>query len=372
MKFNWKLFSGIATMTGMIIGAGFLGMPYVIAKSGFFIGLALTLVIGFSLMTMKLYLGEVLLRTKKTHQLPGLAELYLGKWGGKIMFYSMLFGIYLSSIAYLLGEGESLSYLFSGTFDYAVYFAFGLWFLVSIFVYQGIRVLKKGASVGLILVFILLLLIVFFFLGGIKAENLAGYNLNNAFLPIGVIMFALMGFSAVPEARRALLRNEKLLRSSIIIAMLVAMAVYIIFTFIVVGYKGGETPEIATISLGKPFILLGILTMFTAYFGLTMAMRDIYRFDLGYKKFKAWLLACFVPLVLFLVIYLSNLANFIDIIGFTGAIFCTLDGIMVLLMVRRARKIGKRKPEYKVKLPSWVIWILMAMLVLGLIFELVF
>ena len=39
MKFNWKLFSGIATMTGMVIGAGFLGMPYVIAQSGFLIGL---------------------------------------------------------------------------------------------------------------------------------------------------------------------------------------------------------------------------------------------------------------------------------------------------------------------------------------------
>ncbi len=372
MKFNWKLFSGIATMTGMIIGAGFLGMPYVIAKSGFLMGLVLTIIIGFSLMVMKLYLGEVLLRTEKTHQLPGLAEIYLGKWGGRIMFYSMLFGIYLSSIAYLLGEGESLSYLFFGSLNYAAYFSFGLWILISGFVYQGIRVLKKGASVGLILVSLILILIVIFFLGSIKTENLVAYNLDNAFVPIGVILFSLMGFSAVPEARRALLRNEKLLKKSILIAMLISMSVYILFTFIVVGYKGVDTPDIATISLGKPFILLGILTMFTAYFGSTMAMRDIYRFDLGYKKFKAWILACFIPFALFLAVYLFNLANFVQIIGFTGAIFCTLDGIMVLLMVRKARKIGKRKPEYRVKLPSWVIWILMVVLVGGLVFEILF
>jgi tyrosine-specific transport protein len=370
MKFNWKLFSGVATITGMIIGAGYLGMPYVIAKSGLLIGLLLTLVIGFSLIIMKLYLGEILLRTKETHQLPGLAKIYLGKTGGRIMFLSLLLGIYLCTIAYLLGEGESLSFIFFGNFDYALYFAAGLWILMSIFVYHGISFLKKGASVGLILVILTLILIAFFFSSRIKLENIVYTNFNNIFVPLGVIMFSLMGFSSIPEAKRVLIRNENLLKKSIIIALLITMAIYFIFTFLVVGYMGNTAPEIATISLGKPFALLGILTMFTAYFGSSMALRDIYRFDLNYKKFKAWFLACFVPFVLFLIVYIFKLADFINIIGFTGAIFVTLDGIMILLMVKKARKLGKRKPEYKVKLPRWVILGLMILLVAGLICEL--
>ncbi len=372
MKFNWKLFAGIATMTGMIIGAGFLGMPYVIAKSGFLIGLIQIVIIGFILLTIKLYLGEILLRTEKTHQLPGLAKLYLGKWGGKIMFYSMLLGIYIAAVAYLLGEGESLSYLFTGTLNYTFYFALGFWILISFFVYHGLRTLKKGESAGLIIVTFILLLIVILFSSKIKIQNLTYSNFNYAFIPVGVIMFALLGFSAIPEAMRVLRRREYLLKKAILIAAIIPIVIYIIFTLIVVGYSGTETPEIATFALGKVFILLGIFTIFTAYFGLTMALRDIYRFDLNYNKFKAWFLACFAPLIIFLIIYWFNLASFIEIIGVAGAVFGTLNGILILLMVKRARKLGKRKPEYVLRLPPWVIWVLMLSLIAGLVFELVF
>jgi len=369
---NWKLFAGIATMTGMIIGAGFLGMPYVIAKSGFLIGLIQIIIIGFVILVMRLYLGEVLLRTEKTHQLPGLAKIYLGKWGGRIMFFSLLLGIYLSSIAYLLGEGESLSYLFFGNSNYILYFAFGFWLLISFFVYQGIRALKKGESIGLILVLSITLLIVILFAGKINTGNLSYYDLNNAFIPIGVVMFAFLGFSALPEALRVLRRKEELMKKAIIISALIPIVLYAVFTLVVVGVKGVNTPEIATIALGRPFILLGVLTIFTAYFGLTMALRDIYRFDLNYSKFKSWFLACFIPFIIFLVVYFFDLAGFVDIIGFTGAIFGTINGIMILLMVKRARKKGKRNPEYVMRLPPWIIWILMLFLVGGLILELLF
>ncbi len=372
MKLNWRLFAGIATMTGMIIGAGFLGMPYVIAQSGFLIGLIQIVLIGFALLVMKLYLGEILLRTEKTHQLPGLAKIYLGKLGGKIMFYSMILGIYLSVIAYLLGEGDSLSYLFFGNYSYALYFAFGFWILISYFVYNGIRALKKGESIGLILVLIILILILVLFAGKIEVSNLSTYNPRSAFIPVGVIMFALMGFSAIPEALRVLRRKEELMKKSIFLAAVIPMVIYTIFTFVVIGVRGTETPEIATLALGRPFIILGILTMFTAYFGLTMALRDIYRFDLNYKKFKSWFLACFIPFFLYLIVRFFNLAGFVEIIGFTGAIFGTINGVMVLLMVRKARKIGKRKPEYVLRLPPWVIWILITCLILGLGFQLLF
>ena len=372
MSFNWKLFAGIATMTGMIIGAGFLGMPYVIAQSGFLIGLIQIILIGFIILVMKLYLGEVLLRTEKTHQLPGLAKIYLGKTGGKIMFYSMLLGIYLSSTAYLLSQGESLSYLFFGNYNYSLHFALGFWTLISYFVYQGIRALKKGETIGLILVLTIIFLILILFSGKIQTNNLLTYHTQKAFLPVGVIMFAFLGFSAIPEALRVLRRKEQLMKKAIIIAATNPIILYALFTLVVIGVNGTSTPEIATIALGKPFILLGILTIFTAYFGLTMALRDIYRFDLGYKKSKAWFLACFIPLILYLNVHFFKLAGFIEIIGFTGAIFGTINGVMVLLMVRKARKTGKRKPEYTLKLPPWIIWTLITTLILGLGFQLLF
>ncbi len=372
MRFNWKLFAAIATMTGTIIGAGFLGIPYVVAKSGFLIGIVQIILIGVILLTIKLYLGEILLRTKKLHQLPGLAKIYLGKWGYRIMFFSMLFIIYSALIAYLMVEGESLSYIFTNSLNYAIYFAFAFWIILSYFVYKGLRALKKGESFGIVFVFFILFLILVLFFSRIKTENLLTYNFNYAFVPVGVIIFAFLGFSALPEVLRELRRNEKLMKKSIIIGATLPILVYSLFTFIVVGFAGTSTPEIATFALGKIFVLLGVFTIFTAFFAVAMAMRDIYKFDLGYSKFNSWFLSCFIPLILFLVIYFFKLANFIQILSIGGIIFGGVNGVLILLMVGRARKMGKREPEYKVRLPSWVIWALILFLILGVVFQLIF
>lgn len=370
-RWNWKLFTAVSTLTGTIIGAGFLGIPYVVAKSGFLIGLVEIILIGIILLICKLYLGEILLRTSKTHQLPGLAKIYLGKWGYRIMFFSMFFGIYSALIAYLIGEGESLSYFFTSSLNYAIYFALGFWFLLSIFIYEGIRALKKGETIGIIFVFSILFLILILFSSKIKTESFLTYNLENAFLPVGVIMFALLGFSALPEVLRELKRNEKLMKKTILIGTTLPIIVYCLFTAVVVG-AFTDIPEIATFALGKMFVLLGIFTMFTAFFALSMAMRDIYRFDLNYSKFKSWFLSCFVSLVLFLVVYLFKLFSFIEILSIGGVVCGGINGILILLMVKKARKLGKRKPEYKVKLPSWLIFILILFLIVGLLLEVLF
>lgn len=372
IHWNWKLFAAVSTLTGTIIGAGFLGIPYMVAKSGLLLGLFWLVLIGLVILIIKLYLGEILLRTRRIHQLPGLAKIYLGKWGYRVMFLSMFVGIYTALVAYLLGEGKSLSVLFFGNESYTLFFAFGFWLVLSFFVYQGIRALKKGESVGIVSVLAILILILISYSTKIRTENLFQYNFNSAFLPVGVIMFAYLGFSALPEILMELRRNENLFKRAIIIGAAFPIVMYVLFTLIVVGVFGKGIPEIATFALGKIFVLLGSITMYTAFFAVSIAMRDIYRFDLYYSKFKAWFLACFVPLVLFLIIYLFRLVTFVQILSIGGVVFGGLNGILILLMVKRARKLGKRKPEYKVRLPSWVIFTLILFLVAGLVLQLVF
>ena len=64
---------GLAVLVGTIIGAGILGIPYVVAKSGFVIGAVHIILIGIIMTIVMLYLGEITLRTKANHQLPGYA-----------------------------------------------------------------------------------------------------------------------------------------------------------------------------------------------------------------------------------------------------------------------------------------------------------
>jgi len=95
-----KFFSTAFTLTGTIIGAGILGLPYVFSKAGFLVGIFWLILLGFIMLFVNLSLGEISLRTKKIHQLPGYAEKYLGKKGKIIMFFAVIFGIYSALLAY--------------------------------------------------------------------------------------------------------------------------------------------------------------------------------------------------------------------------------------------------------------------------------
>ena len=96
-----NFFRAIALLCGTVIGAGVLGIPYVIAQTGFFVGLLTILFLGLAILMLNLFVGEIVLRTPGNHQLPGYAEKYLGKWGKRLVVFSMLFGIYGEDVGIL-------------------------------------------------------------------------------------------------------------------------------------------------------------------------------------------------------------------------------------------------------------------------------
>ena len=89
-----EFFYATAVLIGTIVGAGMFGIPYVVAQSGFLIGVIfLLLLTGVSLLIHLIY-GEIVCRTKKKHRLVGYAEHYLGKCRKKIITISVLTGFY--------------------------------------------------------------------------------------------------------------------------------------------------------------------------------------------------------------------------------------------------------------------------------------
>ena len=89
-----RTFLASSELIGTIVGAGFLGIPYVVSKSGFTLGLIHMMIIGIVITLTMLYLGEIIQRTRSSHQLPGYAERYLGKEGKRLMSFSVSFGIF--------------------------------------------------------------------------------------------------------------------------------------------------------------------------------------------------------------------------------------------------------------------------------------
>src|SRR3989339_1824851 len=101
-------------ITGMTIGAGVLGVPYVVAQVGLKIGIAYILILGLVMLSLNLMLGEIAVRTKESLQISGLVGKYLGKWPKYFINILIVFGAYGALLAYVAGEGQALSALFGG------------------------------------------------------------------------------------------------------------------------------------------------------------------------------------------------------------------------------------------------------------------
>lgn len=343
-----KRVDAIAILIGTIIGAGLLGIPYVVAQSGFVIGLLNIIIITAIMIFVYLYLSEIGLRTKNNHQLTGYASIYLGKKGKLIMFLALAFGIYASLTAYLIGEGQSLSFLFFNSTHYSIYFALGFWLLQSFLSFFGLNSLKKEEKLGVSIVLILIALIVVLFAPKIQLANLTYSNSKLFFIPFGVIIFAFLGFDSIPEVERTLAKDKKFTKKAVIAAVIFAAIIYSAFAAIVVGTQGNSTPEIATFALGKIFVLLGILTMFNVYLSLSNVLIDAFKLDYEKPKKIAWLSVAIPPLLIFLFLNILKKASFISILSVGGTITGTLTVIIILIITGKAKKKPQRKPEYSI------------------------
>ena len=241
-----EVLEAIAILIGTIIGAGVLGIPYAIYKAGFFTGLLVIILLGFSVMISYLCLGEVILRTKGVHQLSGYARKYTGKIGEYLTTFSMIGGINGALIVYLIGEGRSLSAIFGGSeLIYSIlFFIFG-----STIVFFGIKLLAK---LELYLTSILIgVIMLMFFLSFKMADlsNLSGFSLKNILIPYGVVLFAFLGAAAVPEINEVLVKDKKGMKKALFIGCLIPLIVYILFATITIAVTGADTTELFPIRL---------------------------------------------------------------------------------------------------------------------------
>lgn len=369
MKFNKKFWVTAFTLAGTTIGAGILALPYVFSQSGFFIGVFWLIVLGFILLLVNLYLGEIALRTKTIHHLPGYAGKYLGKKGEVLMFITVAFGIYSALLAYLIGEGQSFSILFFGNLDYSIYFAVGFWFVMTLLLSQGLKELKKIELWGVLIIISIIFVIFFKFIPDVNVSNFVQYDLFNFFLPFGVIMFALLGFTSIPELRMEIKGQENLLKKAILVGTLIPVILYFIFAYVFVGVLGKTVEQVATISFGNIIVILGIFTMLTSYFVLSFSLRDIFIFDFKKKRWVFYFVSL-LPLFLYLAVSFFELADFVKILGIGGVISGGLAGILILLTNLKAKEKGTRNPEFSIPINWVIIGILSLIFLAGIWFEL--
>ena len=369
---NKKFWATTFTLSGAIMGAGILGLPFVFAKSGFLSGLFWLILLGTIMIFLNLTLGEITLRTKGIHQLPGYAEKYLGKWGKGAMFFAVIFGVYSALLAYLVGEGESISNILPGNIN-PIFLGIIFWGIMTFLLQRGISQLKKIEiyGVGIIILIILGMFIQFF--PQIQVENFATINSENFAFPFGVILFALLGFTSIPELRQEIKGQEKLLKKAILFGTLIPITLYIIFVSIFIGILGNEINEIATLSFGPIITILGIFTMLTSYFVLSFSLKDTFKYDLKLKRKSEMFFTSGIPLIFYILVSNFKLISFTRILGIGGTISGGFTAILILLIHRKSKKSRRNKhhPEINISTNLKIIILLSIIFLTGIILEFV-
>jgi len=375
---NKKLFYAFSVFVGTIIGVGLFGLPYVTLASGIVTVISYFLLAGSLVIFIHLLFGEIVLRTPGTHRLPGYVDIYLGNKSKKAVLFSTFFGFYGALLAYLIIGGDFLWQLLNPVLGGGQWFyTLGFFILGSFLIWRGSHSIARVELWFLGLFFILLLFLGIKGSSQLQLSNFPIFNFKKIFLPYGVVMFSLWGISMVPEVRDLLKGRERQLKKILISGIVVAAVTYFAFIFIILGISGAKTTPDSLLGLQgllTPNVIalglfFGIITTFTSFLTLGLTLKKIFYFDYKRPKFQSWLLACGVPLLLLVL----GFDEFIKIIGLVGAVALGIEGTLVLMIHQKAKKEGKRKnPEYEIKIPKGVSYLLSTLLIAGVVLEIIY
>lgn len=364
----------VSTLIGAIVGLGMFGISYTVARAGFWIGIAY--IIGLGLVTLLLHLvyGEIVERTEGKHRLTGYTEKYLGKKWKWVLGVAVILAIYSSLLAYIIVGGKFLGLLFPGVQPAVLSLAF--WLVLSVVVWKDLRTVGwiEFLMTGLLLFFVVVLA----GWGGskINVQNFSSFHLSDVFLPYGVVLFAFSGIFAIPEIREMMKTGGARYKKAIVVGSVVPIAAYVLFTILIVGISGHATSQdsltglLGHVSRGVVLLgaVLGILAIATSYIAVGLDLKHTFKYDWRMRGYVAGIAATFVPLLL----YLFGIKEFIAIISISGAIFGAIIGLIILLIYRKAKKMGDKKPGFEMKLHPFLYYGLLGLFSLGAAYEIIY
>lgn len=332
----------VVVISGSIIGVGFFSLPYIASKSGIWIMLAYFIILTAIVSVIHLIFAKISLKTPDFKRFPGFVKHYFGKKVQIFSLISTIFGSYGVLLVYLIAGSEFLTNIFQPYFGQSsVLYALIYFLFVSLIIFLGIKAVAKVEFWILLLLFLSIIFIFIKAFGQIDFTNFlpeSNFNISNLFLPYGPILFSLWGAGLIPEAEEMAKGNKKSVKKIVLIATLIPAVFYLFFTFLILSITGVNTTESALIGL-KDFLgsasvivfLIGMSATITACVAHGLTLKKVFIYDLKIKNWQAFVITCFVPMIL----YLLGLRSFIGLISFTGAILLGIDGILILMMYKK-------------------------------------
>lgn len=376
MGFLQKLLSGSFMVFGTTVGAGMLGIPAMTVGAGFWPAFFVTLAVWIFMAVTGLLFLEVTLKMPQGSNLISLSQKFLGetgKWVSGILFlflYYCLLVAYFAGGAPLLGEiarwmGISLTPLFEKIFFFS--FFGGIVFL-------GVSWINKA---NLLLTGAMLFSYLFLISLGAGAVESSRFSVDDYSLAIGAIpvLFSAFGFhNVVPPLATFLKRDKKVLRLSIILGTMFALALYLIWQWLVLGSVSQDVIEMVR-AKGLPITyalqsaanssniyvwgqLFAFFALTTSFLGVGFSFVDFIQDGFHESKKKVSRFICsFLTLIPPFICILLNPSVFEKALGLAGGIGeSILNGILPVVLFMKMRdslKNGEIQPVFKA-----VLWFL--------------
>jgi len=334
---------GTAVLISTIVGVGMFGLPYSGAQSGFLIAAVFLFILAGLMTFLHLLYGEIVLRTKEKHRLVGYAGHYLGKWGRRVVSFSVIIGFYGSLLVYIVVGGDFLYTMFHSLINLPVIIFNLIFFIIgAIAVYSGIKLIVEIDLIMSVFLILIVLLFLYFGFSQIDVNNFKGINFKAFFFPYGTILYSLAGMAAMPEIREIFSSDRKSYKKAIVVGTLIPAVLYLIFMGVVIGLTGSNTSAEAIQGLsgllGKKIIFLGALFGFlatiTSFFIFGLSLKKTFSYDFKINKNLAWVLVCSVPLILFIL----GVREFILIIVILGALMGAIEGTAIVLISKKVQE----------------------------------
>lgn len=370
---KYQFIKAVTTLTGTIIGAGVLAIPYTIYTAGYWLGVLYLIILGIIIIILHLMLGEVVLRTKKNLHIPELIKLYLGKKGYVLVLIAIAILIYGGMSAYIRGAGDILNTIIPAqSFNWSiVFFAIGTYFII-----KGLKFVSQW---NIIFVSGMVLIIVTLWLRAIYSQDIdwtqfelkPTNSVTQAFRPYGAILFSYFGVIAIPHIKTILGKKSNQMESVITLGILIPILLYSVFVSLVIGVAGQDITPLAIISLGEKLgrqvliitSIFAIIAMMTSFIAMGLSMIESYMSFGKLKRSIAIILTTFPPMALLV----FDWAQFDTIIQYAGGIGVSIISILIILTFWRSKSEGEIPPVYSLGHFKWVGIIMITMFTFGAI-----
>lgn len=350
---NFLREAGVVAAT--TIGAGMFGLPYVFLKSGWVAGLFYLFVLSFIVAGAHVLYWKSLAAANKKRLLLGMVRDFLGQFWYKVAVFAVITGLMLALVIYLI-LGNSFIRLFwpsvGGNFGLLLF-----WFasIIPLFFEKRIIALElAGVFLMAGIIFIVFLTAPQF----VPQVSVPKIDLDNFFLPFGVVLFSLAGWTAIEPLFREKSSGGYIPKKSFLAGTFFAAALYAVFVLGIFNSSFDITPDAISGLAGFPFWklaslgILGIFALWTSYIPIGLEIKNSLVRDLGWKPFYGLSLVILLPLMLVLL----GLSDFLKVIGLAGGVFLSLQYILIILVGKRVLGLhGAEKIFYNLIIVAFIL-----------------